>query len=66
MIRFFLSLHYNSDNSYLFVKGKEIFYLEINNVSFLTQFCLGSISNGFSTTDSRVSLKENVKDFSVN
>ena len=37
------------------------------NVKFLTQFCLGSISNGFSACKSRkVSLNENVYDFSVN
>ena len=28
-----LSLHYNSDNSYLFVNGKEIFKLKVNNVN---------------------------------
>ena len=35
-----LSLHYNSDNSYLFVNGKEIFKLKVNNVNlnYLTQF----------------------------
>ena len=66
-IKFCLSLHYNDDNSYLFVKGKVIFKVKIDNVNFLTQFCLGSISNGLGTIDSReVSLKENVYDFSVN
>ena len=36
------------------------------NVKFLDQFCLGSISNGFSATESReVSLNENVYDSSV-
>ena len=36
------------------------------NVNFPTQFCLGSISNGFSSTESReVSLNRNVHDFSV-
>ena len=35
-------------------------------VNFPTQFCLGSISNGFGVIDSReVSLKENVYDSSV-
>ena len=63
-----LSLHYNADNSYLFVNGKEIFKLKYGNknVSFPTQFCLGSISNGFSVHESReVSLNRNVYDFSV-
>ena len=36
------------------------------NVNFPTQFCLESISNGFSATESReVSLNGNVCDFSV-
>ena len=64
-----LSLHYNADNSYLFVNGKEIFKFQANkkNVNFPTQFCFGSISNGFSATESRaVSLNGNVHNFSVN
>ena len=37
-----------------------------NNVNFPTQFCLGSISNGFRATESReVSLNGNVYDFTV-
>ena len=52
----------------MFVNGKEIFKFKANNknVNFPTQFCLGSISNGFGATESReVSLKGNVYDFSV-
>ena len=63
-----MSLHYNAYNSYLFVDGNEIFKFKSDNknVNFLTQFCLGSISNGFSATDSReVSLNGNAYDFSV-
>ena len=63
-----MSLHYNADNKYLFVNGKEIFKFKAGNknVSFPTQFCLGSIANGFSPTESReVSLNGNVYDFSV-
>ena len=47
---FCLSLHYNADNSYLFVNGKEIFKFKADNknVNFPTQYCLGIISNGFS------------------
>ena len=62
------SLHYNVDNSYLFVNGKEIFKFKADNknVKFQTPFCLGSISNGFSANESReVSLNGNVYDFSV-
>ena len=61
-------LHYNADHSYLFVNGKEIskFKAENKNVNFPTQFCLRSISNGFSASDSRgVSLNGIVYDVSV-
>ena len=63
-----MSLQYNANNSYLFVNGKEIFKFKADNenVDFPTQFCLGSISNGFSAAESReVSLNGNVYDFSV-
>ena len=63
-----MSLHYDADNSYLFVNGKEIFKFKADkkNVNFPTQFCPGSISNGLSNTESKeVSLNENVYDFSV-
>ena len=66
--KFFLSLHYNYNNRYQFVNRKEIFKFKTNNknVNFLTQFLLGSISNGFHATESRgVSLGWNVYDFSV-
>ena len=47
------SLHYNADNSYLFPNGKEIFEFKADNknVNILSQFRLGSISNGFSATE---------------
>ena len=40
--KFCLNLHYNHDNSYLFVKGKQIckFKVDDENVNFPTQFCL--------------------------
>ena len=66
--KFCLSLHYNADNSDLFVNGKEIFKFKADNknIKFPTRFCLGSISDGFSNTESReVSLNGNVHDFSV-
>ena len=66
--KFCLILHYNADNSYLFVNGIEIFKFKAGNknVNFPTQFFLGSISNGFSNTVSRkVSLNGNVYDVSV-
>ena len=51
----------------MFVNGKEICKFKAdNNVNFPTQFCLGSISNGFSATESReISLNGKVYDFSV-
>ena len=63
-----MSLHYNDDNSYLFVNGKEIikFKVDNKNVTFPTRLCLGSISDGLSVTESgEVSLDGNVYDFSV-
>ena len=58
--KFCLSLHYNADNSYLFVNGKEIFKFKADNnndnKNFPTQFCLGNISNGFSATESKRSI----------
>ena len=62
------SLHYNADDSYLFLNGKEGFKFKANNktINFPTQFCLWSILNWFSNTKSReVSLNGNVYDFSV-
>ena len=53
----------------LFVNGKEIYKFKANNknVNFVTQFCLGSISNQYRVFDSReVSLKGNFSvDFNV-
>ena len=59
---------YISDNSYLFVNGKEIYNFKATykSVNFLPQFCLGCISNKFDYTNSEeVSLKGNVYGFSV-
>ena len=41
------SLHYNVDNSCLFINGKEVFKFKADNknVNFPTQFCLERISN---------------------
>ena len=58
-----LRLHYNADNSYLFVNGKEIikFKADNKNVKFPSPFCLGNISDEFGATESReVSLNGNV------
>ena len=47
--------HYNADNSYLFVNGKEIFKFKAGdkNVNLPSQLCLGRIFNGFTATESR-------------
>ena len=66
--KFWLSLHYNGDNTYFFVNGKEIFKFKTDhkNTNFPTQFYLGSISNGFGALESReISLNENENDFLV-
>ena len=66
--KFCLSLHYNADNSCLFVNGKEMlkFKADDKSVNVPAQFCLGNISNGFSAAESRdVSLNGNAHDFSV-
>ena len=65
--KFFLSLHH-SDNSYLFVNGKEIYKFKADNgnFNFPSRFCLGSTSNDFDRDDLKeVSFKGNVYDFSV-
>ena len=64
--KYCLSLHYNADNSYQFVSEKEIFKFKAdnNNVNFQAQFCVGSISIGFSATESiEVSSNGNVYGF---
>ena len=66
--KFCLSLHCNAYNSYLFINRQEIFKFKADNknVNFPTQYCLKSISNGLSATESRkVFLNRNVYDFLV-
>ena len=52
----------------MIVNGKFFFKFKADNenINFPTQFCLGSISNGCSATESReISLNGNAYDFSV-
>ena len=52
----------------MLLNGREVFKFKANNKNdnFPIQFCLGSISNGFSASESReVSLNGNVYDFSI-
>ena len=61
--KFCLSLHFNSDYSYLFANEKEIHKFKASNKTnkFLSQFCQGSISNKFDYVDSKkYLLKEHV------
>ena len=47
--KFCLSLHYNGDNSYLFVNGKEIIEFKAKDSEIAANsLCLGNISEGFS------------------
>ena len=60
-IKFCLSLHYNGNNSYLFVNAKEIYKFKASN----KKICLERIYNKLGATDSKeISLKGNVNDFS--
>ena len=53
--KFCLSLHYNHDNSYLFVNRNEIykFKADTKDVKFSIKFNLESISNKFEAVNSR-------------
>ena len=68
--KFCLSFHYNDENCYLFVNGKEINKSKASNknVNFPSQYCLGSISNKFESEEVKsedVSFIGNLYDFSV-
>ena len=60
-------MYHNSNNSYLFVNGKEINKFKASNKNnFSSQFWLGSISNKFDSNDlNEISFKGNVYGFSV-
>ena len=64
---FCLSLHYNGENSYLFVNGKEIMKFKAKDSEINPQeLCLGNISKDWSTYNmKKTSLKGCVYDFSV-
>ena len=50
--RFCLSLHYNEDNSYLFVNGKEIIKFKAKDSEIVANpLCLGNISKDFSESN---------------
>ena len=65
--KFCLRLHYNAENSYLFVNEKEIYKFKASSKSnsFPSQFCLGSTSNEFNSLDlDEACFSGNVYDFS--
>ena len=48
----YLSLHYNGDNSYLFVNGKQICKFKAKNSELIKyQMCLGGLSYDYTTND---------------
>ena len=63
---FVLSLHYNGDNSYLFVNGKEVNKFKTKECEIKPyQLCLGNISKDFSSTNAqKTGLHGYVHDFS--
>ena len=64
---FCLSLHYNGDNSYLFVNGTEIHIFKAKNSEIVTTpLCLGNISKDFSVENmKKTGLNGYIYDFSV-
>ena len=64
---FCLSLHYNSDNSYLFVNGKEVTKFKGKNSELMKYpMCLGVLSKDYNRNSRKgTGLYENVHDFSI-
>ena len=65
--KFFLSLHYNGGNSYLFVNGTEIIKFKAKDSNIVVSpLCLGNISKDWSTDNmKKTGLNEYVYDFSA-
>ena len=65
--RFFLSLHYNGTNSYLFVNGTEIYKFKAKDSEILVgPICLGNISKDWSVDNmKKTEFTGYVYDFSV-
>ena len=65
--RFCLSLHYNGDNSYLFVNGKEICNFKAKDSEIVPfPLCLGNISKDFSVDNmKKTGLYGQVHEFSI-
>ena len=65
--KFFLSLHYNGANSYLFVNGTEIYKFKAKDSEIVaTPLCLGNISKDWSVDNmKKTEFNGYVYDFSV-
>ena len=65
--KFYLSLHYNGPNSYLFVKGTEIYKFKAKDSEIVVApICLGNISKKWSVDNmKRTGFNGYVYDFSV-
>ena len=65
--KFCLSLYYNGANSYLFVKGKEIYKFKAKDSNIVaTALCLGKISKDWSIVNlKRTRFNGYVYDFSI-
>ena len=65
--KFFLSLHYNGANSYLFINGTEIYKFKAKNSEIVASLlCLGNISTDWSTYNmKKTGLNGYVYEFSV-
>ena len=65
--KFCLSLHYNGDNSYLFVNGKEIINFKAKDSEIVPYpLCLGRLSKDFSPTNAaKTGLNGYLYEFSV-
>ena len=66
--KFFLSLHYNGANSYLFVNGTEIYKFKAKDSEIVVgPICLGNISKDWSVNNMKwTGFNGHVYDFSVN
>ena len=64
---FVLSLHYNGDNSYLFVNGKQELKFKAKTESLVKEkLCIGNLSDQWTTSESeKTGLYGNIYDFVV-
>ena len=65
--KFMLSLHYNDDNSYLFVNGRQELKFKCKTDQLVTQkLCIGNLSDQWTTSESeKTGLYGNIYDFVV-